>query len=138
MSMLPCKLKLKCDRAKSKVKQADAKMCDINNIIKTYTKTGKLPDIVQRTFKYGDYASVIDYQSSMEIIARSNEQFMSLPSELRNRFKNDPALMLDFLNDRNNLDEAIALGLCKKAVGEPVKEELAKKPDSDPNSGGVK
>jgi len=37
--------------------------------------------------------------------------FNDLPSSIRSRFGNDPAAFLDFVQDENNADEMVKLGL---------------------------
>ena len=39
---------------------------------------------------------------------------MALPAQIRSRFENDPAKLIDFLDNSENLDEAIKLGLVSK------------------------
>ena len=45
---------------------------------------------------------------------------MALPSDVRSRFGNNPAELLDFLNDNSNYDEAIRLGLIHAKVSNDV------------------
>ena len=42
---------------------------------------------------------------------QAQQSFESLPSELRGRFENDPAKLIDFLSDERNNAEAVKLGL---------------------------
>ncbi len=44
----------------------------------------------------------------------AQENFMRLPANIRKRFDNDPAQLIEFINDPNNLDEAINIGLAKE------------------------
>lgn len=63
---------------------------------------------------YGDFVQVQDYQIAMNTVLMAKEQFAMLPSKVRDRFHNDPAEMLAFCNDLNNLDEGVSLGLYDK------------------------
>ena len=93
-------------------KQAFKDECDINNILRAYQENGKLPsnmkDISQG--KYGDFTSVSDYQTSMNLVLQANEMFAALPAIVRDRFQNDP-VRLAFTNDPKNIDEMVKLGL---------------------------
>ena len=53
----------------------------------------------------------MDYAESQQIVIDANNAFANLPSRLRDRFANDPSKLLDFLSRKENLDEAISLGL---------------------------
>ena len=51
--------------------------------------------------------------------------FDQLPSEVRNKFHNDPAKLIGFLKDEKNNEEAYALGLKNKPIKQPsMREEL--------------
>ena len=53
----------------------------------------------------------MDYADAQQLVIDANNAFANLPSRLRDRFANDPAKLLDFLSRKENLDEAISLGL---------------------------
>lgn len=93
--------------------------CNINNIIARYESTGVLGDPFNPGTAqpmYGDFSSVEDFHTAQTIIAHSMEAFNALPAHVRIRFNNDPALMLSFLEEEENRDEAIKLGLVAKPV----------------------
>jgi phage internal scaffolding protein len=83
---------------------------DINNIIYKYTQTGILP-IGSQEPTYGDFSMVNDYHTALTAIKNAQNAFNELPANLRERFANDPANLIDFLNDLNNRQEAEKLGL---------------------------
>lgn len=92
-------------------KQADKEACDINNILRKFEQTGVLPDLIRREPRYGDFSSVPSYQESLDIVHRAETQFAALSAEVRDRFGNDPAKMLEFCHDEKNLPEMVKLGL---------------------------
>ena len=48
------------------------------------------------------------------------DDFMELPAQLRSRFNNDPAELIDFLGKEENREEATKLGLvAAKPISEP-------------------
>lgn len=101
--------------AKSRTKQSFKDDCDVNNIMKKYNKTGQLPEMIQREPRYGDFSDVTDYQESLNIVLLAQEQFANLPARARDRFRNDPAAFLEFVNDPKNVQEMVEMGLATKA-----------------------
>lgn len=98
--------------------------CDINFILAKYHNNGILP-IMKSPALFGDYSNALDFHQAQEIVRKAMEQFEELPSKLRDRFQNDPAQFLEFMEDGENHDEAVRLGLLPKPVVEstPVVEE---------------
>lgn len=92
-------------------KQSFSQDCDINIIMQRFEKTGIIDSINNRSPQYGDFSDITDYQGSLNQVMRAQEGFSALPASLRSRFDNDPALLLEFLQDSNNYDEAVKLGL---------------------------
>jgi len=90
--------------------------CDINVIIERFGVTGQIPQTpVSPT--YGDFSGVTDYHSALNQINATMDDFMALPAQLRVRFDHDPVKLLEFLENDQNRDEAIQLGLID---GQPV------------------
>lgn len=116
---VPGKVKLEC-KDKSLTVQAAANECDINQIIEKFERTGLMTHVSDRVAKYGDFSEVVDYQTALNMVHRAEEMFMELPVKLRNRFENDPLKMVEFLQDPQNAQEAVELGLVeRKEVVEP-------------------
>ncbi|AXH75649.1 MAG: internal scaffolding protein [Microviridae sp.] len=93
-----------------RTKQSFKDECDINRIMARYATTGSLDFINQREARYLDVDGA-DYQAAMDLVAGARSMFESLPSNVRARFDNDPAQLLDFLEKPYNRQEAIDLGL---------------------------
>lgn len=113
--------------------------CDINNIIARYETTGLLTDPLHpgtRQPMFGDFSNVMDYQAAQNIVVRANEAFEALPAKLRDRFDNDPALMLEFLQDENNREEAVKLGLVKESVSDVNSSSSGNSSSVDSNAVG--
>lgn len=108
----------------SKAKQSFAKRSDINNIVSRYMKTGKLTTgySSDRMAKFGDFTSATDYFESMLKLRDANNAFMELPPDVRNRFKNSPGELIDFVKNPDNIVEGIELGLVKLPEGKMIKE----------------
>jgi len=100
-----------------KTKPEFKESCDINHILNKYQKTGQLP-IMQKTPLYEDFSSVPDYQGSLNIIIKAEEQFNNLPSDIRKKFENDPSKFLEFVDNKDNSEAMIKMGL-KEAEFQP-------------------
>jgi phage internal scaffolding protein len=88
---------------------------NINAIMARALKTGAMPAARHSAeAMFGDFSSGDDYQTMLNKVIALESSFDSLPSDIRNRFRNNPAMLLDFLSDENNRDEAIELGLLDK------------------------
>jgi phage internal scaffolding protein len=96
---------------------------DINNIVRKYNKTGLIDHLNQFEKQYGDMTGY-DYQDAMNTVAAANSMFAGLPSEIRNRFDNDPAKFINFVDDEANGSELIKMGLAKP-IDNPVVDEDA-------------
>lgn len=88
------------DSGDSIVQQAFRDELDINNIIKRYGLTGQLPLGPQAGF-YADLAGVFDYDSAVERVSRADEAFMALPPELREKFENSPARLVEYVRSHS-------------------------------------
>jgi len=84
--------------------------CDINNILRQFNVTGLLPENTLSP-RYGDFTGISDYHSALNQVIAAEDEFMALPAEIRSRFANDPAQLIDFLQNPENKPEAIKLGL---------------------------
>lgn len=86
--------------------------CDINVLMSRYITRGVVPPSVGIGL-YGDFSEVGDYQEALDTIQRAKAQFDWMDARVRERFKNDPAKLLEFIMDKGNLEEAKKLGLLK-------------------------
>lgn len=109
-SQLGARPVLACPPDSSETSQEFKDECDINIIMKRYAKTGRLPTLGGPGV-YGDFSEVGDYLEAYNFVAHAQEVFSDLPANLRERFRHDPGQLLAFVNDANNRDEAIKLGL---------------------------
>lgn len=111
--------------------------CDINNVIKSF-KPHHMAQMLQQNLNAGNYSDLpdsYDFQEALHLVKDAEAQFMTIPAKVRDRFGQDPAQFLMFLNDPRNLDEARSLGLAKPAPVEPppvlVKMATEPKPGGD-------
>lgn len=86
---------------------------DINFIAERFGLTGEMPQVLQLP-AYGDFTGIFDFQDAQNAVRKAMEQFMTLPAKLRTRFDNQPQKLLTFLEDPDNREEAVFLGLVNK------------------------
>jgi len=94
--------------------------CDINVIVERFGVTGNLP-VAPLEPSYGDFSGVSDYHTALNAIRASEEAFMALPAKIRAKFDHDPNSLLNYLQNEDNRDEAIQIGLID---GQPVVEPI--------------
>lgn len=119
--------------ARDRTQQSHAPETDINGIVKRFKVTGVIPEGVRRP-TYGDFDGVTDFRTAMDAILAAEKSFSAMPSDVRARFGNDPALFVEFCNDENNLEEMRKLGLAvpAKAPPEPLEVRVMNPPEVPP------
>jgi len=103
---------------------------DINKIVARAQRIGGLPPNLKKGL-YGDFTNIASYQEAHAAVEAAQAAFAALPSAVRERFRNDPSQLIQFLSDSSNKAEAEKLGLIEpsapvpdpKAAEKPVKEE---------------
>ena len=116
--------KLRCSisfSGEGRTKQSFKAECDINTIMSRYARTGVLDHLARTPPQYADIEG-IDFQGAMQVVATAREQFAAMSSELRDRFANDPAKLLSFLQNPDNLEEGVKLGLLTRSEVPPVND----------------
>lgn len=109
---------------KTMTKQSFQQECDINTIMAKYAKDGVIAHVSRVQGAYGDFSNVEGYQLALNQVIAAQEAFDELPARVRERFGNDPANLMTFLQDVENRDEAIELGLIDKAAPEPPPQKV--------------
>lgn len=100
------------DTGEMVTQQAPAADTDINVIVNRMLKTGQV-DPPSSPPVFGD-VSHVDYMTYLNTVVDANHAFSRLPARWRERFMNDPAQMVRFVDDPKNLEESYSLGLRKK------------------------
>jgi len=98
----------------SRTQQQFKDQTNVNNIMKKYLKTGTITHLNTSSGQYGDFSTLTDYQKSLQTVIDANNSFNQLSSEIRKKFGNNPQLLINFLADPKNREEAIDLGLITK------------------------
>lgn len=117
--------------------QSFASECDINNIINQYEVTGFLNHTNPLPPMQGDFSEYgpgTDFLSAQNYLVEAQASFDALPAKIRARFQNNPAELLNFLEDPENRSDAIKLGLLNPEAESPpaVLPEASKPKKSAP------
>lgn len=94
----------------SLTQQSDAEDADINVIMARYERTGMMPDTGIKALQ-GDFSGGADFRSLQDKLREARDLFMEVPAKIRARFGNDPAEFIDFVQDPDNADELVKMGL---------------------------
>lgn len=128
---------IKCGPGRTK--QSFKKQCDITGIVNRYANHGTFDHVSAAQPVFADVSEIGDFRSLVHRARRASEAFDRLPPELRERFANDPARLVEFIQDDANLDEARKLGIVppekKKAKPPATEPPIAKEPPADPKIG---
>lgn len=106
------------DPEESVVQQQFAADSDINEIVRRFGLTGELPNGIDMPVS-GDFTGVTDFHTAMNLVRQAQESFLTLPADIRERFSNDPARVIAFMDDERNREEAVQLGILAKPVERP-------------------
>lgn len=112
-----------------RTKSEFAKSCDLKQRIKVYQERGVLPGMRPPPGPQNDVdltAYPDSYHEALNLVARVGQHFANLPSEVRNKFHNDPQLYLADLEARQKAaEEASQIGA--KAAREAVQYDIEDK-----------
>lgn len=104
----------------SMTKQSFADEVNINSILKRFEKTGMVTHLNEGEPFYGDVSELVGFQDALNVVAKGTQLFMALSAEVRERFANDPARLIAFLDDDGNYEEAVRLGIVNKRPDSPA------------------
>jgi len=119
----------------SRTKQEFAEDSNINNIIAKAVRTGVSQELFRPPVFEGEVAvgefGASSYQDALNKIAHANQAFARLPSKTRERFGNEPAKFLEFMeNPEENHLEMEKLGLAK-LIKRPVEKQDNAVPENE-------
>lgn len=103
---------LKCEDSSLAIQSAEEE-ANINTIVRRFGLTGQLPDNVAMP-QSGDFTNIPDFHTAMNLIRKTQEEFLRIPADVRARFSNDPQKFMEFFENEENRVEARKLGLLKE------------------------
>lgn len=112
-----------CDPDEDKTVQSAKDDADINVILKRFNVGGGLQVPNMEPF-YANFGEVDDFQTALNKIMAAEQAFGDLSSDVRNRFENDPAKLISFLDNPDNYEEAEKLGLLREKVADPGPQKV--------------
>lgn len=112
------------------VQQSDMPLTSVRNLIR---QASPLPTPEEAGAIFGEFDSANQFQEMMDVIVKAQESFDALPSYIRDRFRNDPRELIEFIDDENNLDEAVDLGIIDESVAFK-KQTKDNEPDEKPST----
>jgi hypothetical protein len=125
-------------RPKYVTEQSHKKMCDVNNIIRKYDKTGLLTHVSNMEYRFGAMSSM-DFKQMNDQIAEFKSNVEALPSSIRKELGVTPMNVLKWFEDPKNRDRAIELGLISNlwteetdGIGERIRSEAERVKKKDP------
>lgn len=107
------------DFGKGKTQQHHKSICDINNIMKKYDKSGLINHVAAVQGIYGDFSEIGTYHEAVNKLNRTQDNFLKLPAHIRAEFENDPGVMLEELGKPENYDRFLELGLVERKASLP-------------------
>lgn len=116
-------------QGESKTLQEFKNDCDINVIMEKIkcgidpTPASVMRGSLKRQPIYGDFTMFGDFSAMQNKILQAEEMFASLPAQIRAKFGDNPASLIEFVNNPENREECEKLGLFvpKKQESEIIK-----------------
>lgn len=104
--------------------QSAAADCDMNEIMRR-AMAGAMPTHVNPGVpRFGSLIGMGDLRDALNLVVKADEMFHQLDPFVRKRFHNSPAELLDFVQDPQNREEALKLGLIDPKPVPKVDETL--------------
>lgn len=117
-----------CDPEESQTEQSHKDECDINNIVYRFQKGEVLEHRNEHRGEYG-YATAETFNEAMNVVTKGMSMFEDLPSHIREKFKNDPAQFLEYVQNDKNAKEMVKLGLATS-----ITDTASQTPQIDPTT----
>ena len=107
-----------CSDSPSMTDPSGAHDADINNIVATYHKTGFFPTPTQAA-AYADVSDAPSFQEALQTVINAETAFMALDAKTRKKFDNSPAEFLAFIDNPENAQELVSMGLATPRAPTP-------------------
>lgn len=120
-----------CSEDKILVEQSHKEEVDINNIVRRHG-IDLLQKVAALQQPQWDEVPGNDFQESMLIITKAQQTFEKLPSKIRKQFNNNPGEFLDYVQNPDNQDGLVDLGLAtRKPVETPIEVKVVTEPEPE-------
>lgn len=108
--------------------------CDINTILKQYTRTGMLNHINASGAQFAELPDQLDFQQALNTVMLAEAAFNDLPSKVRDRYSNSPSVFLSALSDPAQADFLREVGVLKPASQPASPTAVAAAASAEPKS----
>lgn len=116
--------------------QSHRDSADINKIIKKHGMDMIAKTAVLKSAEYRfDDIEGNDFQEAMMKVAKAQQTFESMPHEIRAEFQNNPGAFMDFVQNPDNKDRMIELGLATAQPKTQPVEVVMKNPPTEKTPG---
>lgn len=112
-----------------RTKQEFKEESEITNILARVAKNNLLQNLEERQRTYVDLPSGLDFETAQLKISQGRQAFAMIPAHMRAQFDNNPQEFLEFIENPENADEMVEMGLLR-----PPTPDEAPKPDLDPGA----
>lgn len=85
--------------------------CDVNNIVAKYKRDGVIHHVTKARERFGDFSQYAGLADTYAPVLQANSAFELLPAELRSKFDNSVEGFLRFIDDPDNFQECVSLGI---------------------------
>lgn len=109
--ILDLKPKQQIITGKSRTKQAESELTDINKIVARHRKSGQITHINGNLPIYGDFTQASDLHNAYIAVQDARESFDELPASVRAAADNDPVQLLTMLADEEGTELLVEAGL---------------------------
>ena len=84
---------------------------EINNIIRSHDRNGVIDHVHRGNAIYGDFSQITDLSDALVQIQEAQKEFLNIPSEIREKFKNDAGEFFKYASNPDNQVEMQNMGL---------------------------
>lgn len=125
-----------CSSDEPLTEQSHKSEVNINNIVKRHGMDLIAKTALLKTPEYVfDDVTGNDFTEAMLKVTKAQQQFDAMPSQIRKKFDNSAAQFMDFVQNPDNTDALIDMGLAKRVPPEqPIQVEVITPPTPNPET----
>lgn len=116
--------------------QAHKAEVDINNIVKRHgvDLIAKTQQLQSAEYVWDDIQGN-DFQEAMLKVTKAQQNFDAMPSKVRKQFNNNPAEFMDFVQNPQNAEKLVEMGLAQREpLQQPIQVEVTNPTTTNPET----
>ena len=98
--------------------QHHAERTRVSWILEQYRRTGVVDHVQRAAPRYVDLSEVPSFEEAFNLVERAEEAFARLPAEVRAEVGNNPIGLVEWVQDPENLERGLELGIFETAPGD--------------------